>query len=426
MASIKIKNFSCIDSAFVELAPLTVLIGPQGSGKSVISKLIYFFYDILRKQYQHIYEADSIEVVRANACLEFNEYFAPSAWGNKKFSIEFNAGPIQFVIERARPRKGSSGKLKFTTSPYFADEFERLKKLLETAKNRTKDKREVSLLSQNWELSFLIRRESYKKLEKDLKGDFITSQLFIPAGRSFFTNMGKAVSAFEQAGFLDPITKNFGRSFVTARDRSIENPLQFRVAQLNSNNDIIAALSLKLFGGLIKRDKDKEYLEEIDGRKIPFAMLSSGQQELLPLWESLNKFIDSESSQLIFIEEPEAHLFPSTQSLLIEYFASICNRKSKKLLLTTHSPYVLTEINTLLKAGSLSTKLSKAKIPSIEGVVPKNYWLKPGSTAAYAIRERNVFPIIDEDLLINGEYLDEISGLLSEKFSQLLKIEYSD
>ena len=43
MAELLIENFSCIDEAKINLARVTILIGPQASGKSVISKLVYFF-----------------------------------------------------------------------------------------------------------------------------------------------------------------------------------------------------------------------------------------------------------------------------------------------------------------------------------------------------------------------------------------------
>ena len=43
MAKIIIKNFRAIDYAEIEIKPFTVIIGEQASGKSTISKLVYFF-----------------------------------------------------------------------------------------------------------------------------------------------------------------------------------------------------------------------------------------------------------------------------------------------------------------------------------------------------------------------------------------------
>jgi predicted ATPase len=73
----------------------------------------------------------------------------------------------------------------------------------------------------------------------------------------------------------------------------------------------------QFFGGSIKFEREQEYVETADGRKLPFSILSSGQQELLPLWMAIEYFVsDLTERNLVFIEEPEAHLFPSAQALL--------------------------------------------------------------------------------------------------------------
>jgi predicted ATPase len=130
--------------------------------------------------------------------------------------------------------------------------------------------------------------------------------LFIPAGRSFFTTVGKAIVAFEHAGMLDPVTQQFGRLFTSLR----ENRSAYYRRSEKLNSDFIKELVKQFFGGTtIRFDRDDEYIETSDGRKLTFPLLSSGQQELLPLWMTLNAFFGPH--YLIFIEEPEAHLFPS-------------------------------------------------------------------------------------------------------------------
>ena len=46
MTKLIIKNFRAIDYAEIEIKPFTVIIGEQASGKSTISKLVYFFETI--------------------------------------------------------------------------------------------------------------------------------------------------------------------------------------------------------------------------------------------------------------------------------------------------------------------------------------------------------------------------------------------
>ena len=100
-------------------------------------------------------------------------------------------------------------------------------------------------------------------------------------------------------------------------------------------------------------------------------------------------------------------------------------KSKQRLVLTTHSPYVLANVNNLLKAGAIA-KCSKAAQSAIERVVPKDSWLDPAMLRAYAIKDGETATIVDEDGLINGEYLDDVSGNIAREFSQLLEIELKE
>jgi predicted ATPase len=47
MRKLTVKNFSVIKDAELEFGKITVLIGPQSSGKSLLCKLAYFFGQIV-------------------------------------------------------------------------------------------------------------------------------------------------------------------------------------------------------------------------------------------------------------------------------------------------------------------------------------------------------------------------------------------
>ena len=71
-----------------------------------------------------------------------------------------------------------------------------------------------------------------------------------------------------------------------------------------------------------------------------------------------SKRVRRNSQELIYIEEPEAHLFPSAQSLLMEYLIGTLNSdySNRNLILTTHSPYIMSKLNVFIKAGQLAKK----------------------------------------------------------------------
>ena len=86
MTTLTVKDFSCVDEAEIQLAQLTVLIGPQASGKSVISKLVYFFYDILNRQFSDLEDEQTLEEFRSALSDEFKKWFqrARGACANSK------------------------------------------------------------------------------------------------------------------------------------------------------------------------------------------------------------------------------------------------------------------------------------------------------------------------------------------------------
>ena len=272
-----------------------------------------------------------------------------------------------------------------------------------------------------------MQTASQRQFERELGSEYPRYQLFIPAGRSFFTSMGKAVAAFEQGGVLDPATIYFGRVLANIRESLATDRYAYaRYGRHSSRQmDEFIVLSRQLFGGTMKFSRDREYVETDDGRTIPFSFLSSGQQELLPLWLAIEYWVlPPTSNQVVYIEEPEAHLFPSAQNALMELLAQIVTSKLNKtdILITTHSPYLLSKINNLLKAGALATKAPGLR-GRINSIIKKGAWLHADGVSAYAILDQETKPILDNDGLVDGAYLDEVSEQISREFNSLLGME---
>jgi hypothetical protein len=96
------------------------------------------------------------------------------------------------------------------------------------------------------------------------------------------------------------------------------------------------------------------------------------------------------------------------------------------LAITTHSPYVLSKINNLIKAGALATTIATKKLPQLNDLVSEAYRIKPGDARAYAIVDGVLDNIVDDDGLIAADYLDSISGEIGQEFSGLLNLEFSE
>ncbi|GAC1334662.1 MAG: hypothetical protein NVSMB26_17780 [Beijerinckiaceae bacterium] len=425
MTSISITKFSCILSAQVSLGRVTVLIGPQASGKSIISKLVFFFEQLTTDLHNYA-ERQSFIDFSEEIAERFKRWFPPPTWGSKKFHIKFDAGSISLAIIRKSGGRNASQNVNFVASDDFRDHYEATRKLFD-ARRKTRSKiaheNERSEL-RDWELVFKVREESQKAFAKLTGPDYVGSQTFVPAGRSFFTSIGKLVMAFERGAALDEVTVQFGRLFIALRERRSVFASNRIPAGLRP---IHQALSQNMFGGELKTERDEEYIQMKDGRRIPFALLSSGQQEALPLLIVLDYLAQvGTKDHLTFIEEPEAHLFPLAQSELIEYLVALVRAFEKsKIVITTHSPYVLSKLNNLLKAGAVAAENPSLQ-NKINSIIPRAFWLEPRSLDAYALDDGTSRRIIDGDGLIDGEYLDRISGDLGREYSSLLELEVNN
>jgi ABC-type amino acid transport substrate-binding protein len=129
---------------------------------------------------------------------------------------------------------------------------------------------------------------------------------------------------------------------------------------------------------------------------------------------------------IFYIEEPEAHLFPAAQSVLMDFLvgALISKQQRRDLVITTHSPYILSKLNNYLKAGSLgkSRKLSE----QVSKIVPRDCWLTKDVVKAYAIEDGSLKDIIGPLGLISADYIDSISEEVSGVFDKLLDLQYPD
>jgi predicted ATPase len=417
MRNLTVRDFSCIESASLDLGRLTVLIGPQASGKSVLSKLSYFFYKLLDDQFELIQDGHDFASFRRHVRQKFIEWFPKSAWGNKEFTIEFASGDFQVKIKRGSLRDSTSGSMRVWYSQFFEEQYTKAFEEFKAALEKYKDKDHGAM---QFDAFYKIRSAAVSNLSKRLGEDFVQAKLFIPAGRSFFTSFGKAVVAFEQGGVLDPATLDFGRFIAAVRDHRYM-AWEGRARKFMSQDAV-----RELFGGEVRINRKSEYVETADGRRVPFSALSSGQQELLPLLFALEFWAgQGERSTLLFIEEPEAHLFPSAQSALVEILASLVSAKrgAVDLVVTTHSPYVLAKINNLVKASELSSRFGERANSEIDRIVSKKSWLQPQAIKAFAMENRTLQSVVDVNGLIAADYLDSVSDSIAREFSLLLDVE---
>ena len=116
------------------------------------------------------------------------------------------------------------------------------------------------------------------------------------------------------------------------------------------------------------------------------------------------------------IEEPESHLFPEAQKAITELI-SIAKNDKNKVLITTHSPYILGSINNLLYADKIGKSKNKEMV---EELVSPHMWLSHSVMGAYYLENGMLENILDEEYQdINHDVIDGVSSVINETYEKL-------
>lgn len=153
--------------------------------------------------------------------------------------------------------------------------------------------------------------------------------------------------------------------------------------------------------------------------------------------EQLKKTIESsrnESRNLLtyqaiqlFIEEPEQNLFPESQVAIIRSIVraiQVANFKGgvskSSVVITTHSPYVLSTLNVLMAA----TEAYELDSASTKNIIEEDLILPKGDIQAYCINSAGIVEnIIDPEIyMVSGTFLDGISDEVEDELSLLNNI----
>ncbi|MEH2079594.1 MAG: AAA family ATPase [Nostoc sp.] len=101
------------------------------------------------------------------------------------------------------------------------------------------------------------------------------------------------------------------------------------------------------------RLENKIFFQPSEKIKLEITAASSLVQGLTPLFLCLRYL--AEPGELLIIDEPEIHLHPSVQVAITEFLAMLV-QAGLKVLIITHSPYILDHLSNLMKAAKYKDK----------------------------------------------------------------------
>jgi predicted ATP-dependent endonuclease of OLD family len=122
----------------------------------------------------------------------------------------------------------------------------------------------------------------------------------------------------------------------------------------------------------------------------------------------------------VFIEEPEAHLFPNAQKEITDFIVFIKKTLKCKFFLTTHSPYLLATLNNDIYAFNVGA----IKKNEVEKIINNSLWLEFKSISAFLVNNGSVVLLNDTELqLLKVEEIDQISSEINQDYEKIFSID---
>jgi len=422
-----VKDFAGIKDMEIDVKRVNILIGPQASGKSVCAKLLFYFKNFVWEILSVVENKQTKRNLDSNYSKTFEEYFPPDSWGKQDFFIRYEISNVFIEVSR---KQNTKGKISLSYSDFFNKELKDLRNLLKKAGEKSSERNTKYDNLENLYLTRQVLREHLIDfLGKSIGREAAFTQLFIPAGRSFFANLQSNIFSFLSSNnTLDPFLREFGSTYEDIKSLRLGSRNRLEGRYTKDIQEEINSLIEKTLCGKHVREKGKDFLEVADGRRISVANSSSGQQETLPLTTMLAALpflVASRVGRTVYIEEPEAHLFPSAQRNIVELIATVFNYRKEQLqfFITTHSPYVLTALNNLLQAGLLYEESNEVVQHQLEKIVSRYKSLDISDLSAYVLKNGKCSSIVCPDTgLIDAKVIDSVSDELAIEFDRLLNL----
>ena len=286
MKKLSIENFGQIRNADVTFGDLTILVGPQATGKSLFVQLIKL---ILDKQTIHSefkrFNVDWNNDIKAFLNLYFGDGMA-SLQDNKKIKIEID---------------GKKKKLTEFAKPYRTDSEEEL---------------------------FFIPAQRVMSIKEGMTRTFTDFRAGDPfCLRSFSERLHNLVqNEFNRSDTLFPVSGRLNEAFRDPIEKNIFGKFQLQTDSEKYQRRII--------------------LKAKTGDPLPFLVWSAGQREFVPLLLGLYWLIPAgrttkrDSLKRVVIEEPEMGLHPNAISTVMALVLELLAR-DYQVIISTHSPQIL-------------------------------------------------------------------------------------
>lgn len=402
---LRIENFGPIKNADIVVRKYNIFIGHTSSGKSVAAKLLAIFREFVSLEKKEMSFSVFVSLlIRYNINFEFGH----------DTELQYINDSMECVVSKdglKHKRLNTNYSIKVNTVSDIHYKAFDADKIVQTI--TTQNSKEIR--SELHNLASLTGKEysdvliQLRKLLLDIRES--AKPVYIPAERLLITMFSNSIFSLLNVGVNIPsCIKKFGSLYEKSRN-------DYKEGKQNASIDV---MNIQVE---FSNDGDFVYLD--DNKKIELGQSSSGIQSIVPLWVVFNYFITERYSDFLVIEEPELNLYPSAQVKLVDFIVEKMKSKDGSVVLTTHSPYVLSVIDNLILANEIKSKAKKGKkkntIAKIKDLIPSMALIDFNDVSSYFFDNNgSVSDIRDEEnRLVGGERIDDASNETSYVFMEL-------
>lgn len=394
MIKLKIKNFGPISNAELELSKYTVLIGDQGSGKSTIAKVFTLFTWLEKTLIRHQYSEKQLKKGKF-AKKTFCAYHRISSYFKSDSFLKYEGLNYMFTYAEERLEIELLTEQRFDVAKVMYVPAER--NLLSSIERPRLLKGLPDALT-----SFLEELESAKTKYTDFKlplkslsfqYDKLNDLSWIGDG-SYRLRLSEASSGYQSLVPLCLVTSYLTEVVIDAAetDLSLEERMLLR----------------------------KQIGEVMDKKELPDNVKSAFLETYF------SKF--SYASFMNVVEEMEQNLYPTSQKKVLFFLLEKCNdMPSNRLLLTTHSPYLINYLSLAAKGFQVRASIQEDKkmIERLHEIVPLGSLVNPDLLQVYEVNQDGTVRCLDkvEGVPSDENYLNNLLGDMNEVYNDLLDIE---
>lgn len=383
--TLTVRNFGPIKEADLDLRKVTVFIGEQASGKSCLAKLLAILSDKFAPQ----------GLIDAN----FKDYQL-AAWYKNQSDISYYNDNYQITVFNKKFENLFNTQKAIQLIQGIAAARKKFFELQATFEAETDEPKKKELYAE-WD----FWGHEIRKYATEINENFIQAT-YVPAERSL-------VSILQPTTRLANVFRGRDNYDQLAQFNNLYNE-----AKKNLPNFKVDFLDLSFDGAsnLVKSKNGNFDLNES----------SSGIQAVIPIGLTIEHNLKERNINKFIIEEPELNLYPTTQKKLVEYLIEKCTKGDNRLVITTHSPYILTALNNCIEASNVR-KSNPEAAAEVDKLVPRESQIDFEDVAAYFVGGGTARSIMNqENQLIDANALDEISEEIGRTFDQLLDLKYQN